>query len=141
MKDFELKDIDNKLNASEGMKSLMKALPEEQVSMAWRSSLNEKLLATVPKKRFNWNWVLRPALGLGLAGALALVIVTQPQPSGVVTVMPARGSLEAHLVAEHQDSIALYDLSGPGLSPDETEHVTSAGLTESDDVELDLTAL
>lgn len=142
MKNFE-NELDEKLNTSGQLqvRDLVKGLAEDQVSMAWRSSLNEKLLQAAPVKRSAWSRILRPALGLAAAGALALTFVMQqPEAKGVISGGNS-SALEARLMADHQQTIALVDLSGPGLSPDETNYVSSEPSTDYDSLEVDLSAL
>ena len=82
-----MKPVDNevedaKLNSAGQMaiRSMIQALPEEPVSMAWRSALNEQLLASAAKQRKKRRllWFASPAAGLTLVTALAFVVMFQP---------------------------------------------------------------
>jgi len=114
--------MDEKLESvsQQAMRSVVKGMPEDALSMAWRSSLNEKLLleAATKQKRRRINWFLRPALGLGLACTLAVVMVFHGQ-GGAAKFRPAAGSngLEAALVNVHQQSTLASEVAGVGLSP------------------------
>lgn len=98
---------------------LMKALPEEQPSMAWRSLLNERILAiaAASKRRSRWLSIWRPAIGLGLAGALAVVFMVN-RPSQRPVDHP-RARVESGLVEAHQMSVEATEIAGPGLAQHE----------------------
>ncbi len=124
---------------------VVQALPEETVSMAWRSALNEKvLLASKARQRAKViNWVWRPTAGLALASALAIVFVMRTgapvmsAPSGLTS-----NSVEAKLVAFHRDSSLAYDVSGPGLTnTDAVEGKADLKLGEPNWTEDDLSSL
>lgn len=78
-------ELDRELNSPIQMEvaRLVRELPEEVPSMAWRSSLNDKIrlqAAQVRRKKMVINWVFRPALGLGLASVAALMMFTHTAP-------------------------------------------------------------
>lgn len=100
------------------VRELVKGLADETPSMAWRSGLNEQILAMAAakqKKRNLFGWVWKPAVGLALAGALAGVFLIRTQPETQPTA--ARPALEARLVMAHQDAVWSQDAAGAGLSP------------------------
>lgn len=104
--------------SQEAMRQVVQSLPDETVSLAWRSALNEKVLAAakVQHKRRVLYWFLRPAAGLALAGAMAAVVLfRQPTP----TSRPAASTygVEAALIAAHDDATRYNDITGSGLSP------------------------
>ena len=113
--------MDSKLE-SEGQLAISKmvqSLPDEPLSMAWRSSLNEKLLETAAKKRKKQRlaWVLRPALGLGLASVLAVVVMFQPHAPRTSPV--ADKSLESAILTDHHNSVLFNEVSSAGLNANE----------------------
>lgn len=62
---------------------LVRELPDDVPSMAWRSGLNEKLrleASKIRKRQMVTNWLFRPALGLGLASVAALCMLGLPRP-------------------------------------------------------------
>ena len=85
--------------------------------MAWRSRLNQQVLAIAARtrKRARVLAVWRPALGLGLAGALAIVF-TMRQPDTPTAEQPA---VEAALVQVHNESVQAAELAGVGLATHE----------------------
>lgn len=103
---------------------LMREIPQDQVSMAWRSQLNERLLSLGARQKAasRWMGIWRPVMGLGLAGALALVFVSQRVPTHAQTPRkPA--NLEAALLEIHADSVSYTQIAGAGLAPHEAEPV------------------
>lgn len=135
-------ELDAKL-ASEGqelIRNMVKAVPEETVNLAWRSSLNEKLVAAVEAKqrRRRVAWFLSPALGLGLAGALAIVMFTTPSNTSSKV---SHRNLEATLVADHRDNVRYTDVTGVGLSPDEVVDGKSVNAVRTEYGEVDLGSL
>ena len=117
----EVSQIDEKLSSvgQQAIKGMVKSLPEDTLSMAWRSSLNEKLLEAAAKKRKKQRlvWVLRPALGLSLACALAVVVMFQPLGHKSMPV-PDRG-LESAIMSDHHNSVLLNEVSSAGLNANE----------------------
>lgn len=114
--------MDEKLEGAsqQAIRSVVKGLPEDTLSMAWRSSLNEKILAeaAVKPKRRSVSWFLRPALGLGLACTLAVVVLFRGHGVSPSSSLPAdTEGLEAALVNVHQQATLASDVAGVGLSP------------------------
>jgi len=108
--------------AQQAMRDVVRNIPDDSLSMAWRSSLNEKLLAevAVQKKRQRFNWYLRPALGLGLACTLAVLVVFRPAPTvkrGPSLAPVSQPGIEAALVTTHRQSTVAWDVAGVGLNP------------------------
>jgi hypothetical protein len=131
---------DSKLQ-SEGqmmVKNLVSSLPEDQLSMAWRSSLNEQLLKTAAKtrRRQYLGWIARPAFGLAFAGALAAVVMirTAPVPASHVR---SSGRLEAALVQEHQQNLLMSDVAGVGMMPSESRPTENAASEDWSEVDLE----
>ena len=140
MKPHEFNEDDLNSPAQRQMQDLVSHLPEDTLSMAWRSSLNEKLLATAPKpKRSVWSWLMKPAVGLGFAGALAVVLLVRTDVMApVATPTPSNGALEAALVRDHRDLVHMTDVVGAGLIPDESTPSQSYSVdNEWSDVDLD----
>lgn len=112
----------------------VRGLPEETPSMAWRATLNEKVRAEAQTRaRARWRWSLaRPALGLATAAALAFVVLV-PRPA--LRTAPAKGHLEASLVALHEQSVETADIVGIGLGASETPVSTSRVADPLEDLE------
>ncbi|GEM_PF-614795 len=94
--------------------ALVRGLEDDVPSMAWRSALNDRLQAIRPKRRWTLGWNLA-AIG-GCAAAIAAVWVYQtrtplPSPKPV-------DSIEAQLIAAHQDTARAIDLGVASLAPD-----------------------
>ncbi len=94
-----LDPLDQQLNADgqQAVRQVVRELPEESMSMAWRSDLNERLLQMTPAKRKRWHLLdWRPALGVGLAVVAFgfLILPNRSAPS-------ANGTLEESLASVH----------------------------------------
>lgn len=144
----DLGALDARLNseAQVAMRDVVRALPEDSVSMAWRSALNERLLAeaVTPKRRFAWlNFSWRPAVGLALAGALAGIIIFRPNSAAPATsAHGATASLEAELITTHTQYATFVDVAGLGALPMDTAYASRQGTDETPDwSELDLESL
>lgn len=136
-------ELDAKLESAgqRQMRQLVQSMPDEQVSMAWRSALNQRVMANVEAKRKKRRaaWFLSPALGLGLAGALAFVFIARTP-----TAPPehsSQSSIEAKLVATHQDFLRYSEGTGSGLSQDEVVNGKSVTTVSTDYGDIDLTSL
>jgi len=116
-----LNGVDAKLNSSEQqtISRIVKALPEDTVSMAWRSSLNEQLLAVAAKQRKKQRmlWFIRPALGLSLATVLAVVVMFHPVDKQV-PIQPDH-SVESAILSDHHNSVLMNEVSSTGLNANE----------------------
>ncbi|MFY9232865.1 MAG: hypothetical protein WAO58_00210 [Fimbriimonadaceae bacterium] len=106
-------------------------LPEEQVSLAWRSLLNERVaqLAAGAKRRTRWISIWRPALGLGLAGALAAAFMMQA-PSSSGPAFAPKPAVEEALIQAHEMSVQGSEIAGAGLAEHEAVPVAYNADTE-----------
>lgn len=137
-------ELDSKLESPGQLQimQLVKAMPEEPVNLAWRSALNEKLMASVETRRRKRRvaWFLSPALGIGVASVFAVVLFTKPQMTSPQT--PSEGAgIEAKLVAAHQDAIQYGEVTGAGLNQDEVINGKSVTGVSTDYGEVDLGSL
>jgi hypothetical protein len=113
--------------AQSAMREVVQALPEESLSMAWRSGLNERLIAEGARhqRRRRFFWMLRPAAGLAMAGALAAVFMIRT--SSVPDVTPNTGgsdSFEAALLSAHNEASQFADVAGSGVRPMEAAYAS-----------------
>lgn len=106
----------------------VKALPEEPLSMAWRSQLNEKLHASKPVKRARRLWqVLVPATAF--ASCLVLGVTLFLSRESVVEVGTTEsGMLEAAIVASYREHASSRDVGGYGLHLEDLENKTDEGV-------------
>lgn len=118
------------------VRRLVQELPDDVLSLTWRSELNERLLACArqrPAARpMRWAW------WTGLVGAMACAWTiwalgshqTRPQPS-------ASGTIELALVAARQESASGITLqtAGPGL--ERTSANESAALYRHSDLDIE----
>lgn len=123
---------DEQLNdpAQLAVMSFVRDLPEDSLSMAWRSGLNEKLIAESKRyqKRARWMLVLRPVAGLALAGCLAAVLMVRTGNldirGGTTSGASTQRSLEAQLLDTHEQVDQYAEVAGTGLRPSETMFVS-----------------
>ncbi|MBS1718485.1 MAG: hypothetical protein JSS72_12215 [Armatimonadetes bacterium] len=100
-------NIDEALNSpsQKAVQEVVSNLPDEQVSMAWRSDLNQKLMAevgSVRRKRFVLYRLSPALLGVGLAAAL-FVMRMPPSEGGKLYIGKSSG-LEARMLDDYQNS-------------------------------------
>lgn len=127
MNDQEMREFEGAL------KRIVSDLPEEGLSLTWRSELNEKLRAlpvTAPRRFAFW----KPVAGLALASALAVVAFV-PR-SGVNPTSPS--DIEDQLVRTHISSAADREVAGTGLTAHESQRETLSLDTSSSWTEADL---
>jgi hypothetical protein len=119
---------DEKLNSSSQKRvaTLIKSLPEDDLSLSWRSSLNLKLMAAQQAKKkqratkrfFAWG----SSLSAGVAATAYFVFLT----NATSIVSPTQNSdsvaFASELVRTHQESVVLASVSGIGST---TVHETS----------------
>ncbi|MCW5943370.1 MAG: hypothetical protein KIS66_14155 [Fimbriimonadaceae bacterium] len=118
--------LDDLLEASCAVRHVVASSPEDELSLAWRSELNEKLLALArPVKKSRWALAWRPATALAVTAALALTFVLQ------LRTTPS-GEFEKGLIELHFDSERSLDMAGVGVAmPEVASHRSS---TVADDV-------
>lgn len=112
--------LDEALNASDQqfIAQSVKRLENEDVSLAWRSGLNEKVLAMSAegKKRRKIALVWRPAAGLAMASALTFAVFTTLDRGAVdgssTAVRPSieAAAVDAHLSAFHREELGSVQL-------------------------------
>jgi len=141
MRESEMENIDECLESEgqEAMRQLVKAMPEDSLSMAWRSSLNEKIVASaVKQKRRRWFLnAMIPSVGMSVACGLALLVLARtPAPT---TVSGRNIEMEKSMLSAHRMADVSSDVAGAGLAPSETADVTkgSAGSDWNDEADVE----
>ena len=127
----------SKSESQQTIRRVVNSLPEDSLSLSWRSNLNERLHEVRPQPKWRVREVAlawKPALGLALAGCLATLIAIKP---GVQVAQQSSHPIEASLVSSYTDSANVDDLVGPGLAVHEVNDTTrstdsSTPWTESD---------
>ena len=130
------KALDEKLRSAEGTKvaQVVSALPEEELSLAWRSQLNEKLNLATDKKRKKktWNriWSYSAGLGLSTVAGIALFLAILPNDPEVKNLMNSN-SYEKEMLVAHHTAVRSTDIAGEGLSAlDESELIVNGNNNE-----------
>jgi len=112
------------------IREAVRALPEETLSLAWRSELNTKLRQSVARKRrldlFGWIW--KPTAGLAVAGALALALFVHPGMGGA----SGNGALEQGLVNHYIETAAAREIAADGVTPNEAKDSSDSGPSSID---------
>ncbi len=129
----QINDIDDRLNnvGQQTVKNLVQGLPADTVSLAWRSSLNEQLLAVSAQKqrKRRLQWILRPAAGLSLATLCAIVFIVQPYYRHASVKPDFR--VENAILNDHHNSALLNEVSSAGLNSNEV--ISDANSQDLDD--------
>ncbi len=130
---------DSKLESTQqqAIASLVKKLPEENLSMAWRSSLNERIRAEADKKRKQRRTriVWSSSLGFGMAGAILLMVMVPNAIRPTSDVLPSSNKtevLESSLYALHQESVVLGGVSSTGVAYRRTQEFDNSDLGEDE---------
>ncbi|HVL39712.1 MAG TPA: hypothetical protein VM328_10020 [Fimbriimonadaceae bacterium] len=116
---LEAERLDQALEAQAN--PMLQALPEDTVSLSWRSALNERLLEQSRPVRSPMLGLWRPVLGLGLAGALAFAFLINRRQDEVRVV--SGPNLEATLIQEHIRTDQYLQIAGAGLAAHEARPV------------------
>lgn len=121
------------------IRRVVNSLPEDSLSLSWRSDLNERLrqVRVQPRWRVRLAQAWRPALGLALAGCLATLVAIRPGVQEPQNSHP----IEASLVSSYTDSANVDDLVGPGLAVHEVSDTTKSNDSSSQWTESDLNNL
>ena len=133
--DQKITKSDNELQE---VAEFVKSLPEDTVSLAWRSELNEKLLSAAPivRKRV---WLPRFAMATSLACGIALGIFIAGPERSAPSANPLE--LEASLVRTHLEATQSREISGVGLTAAETARSSFKVDSETSWSEVDLSTL
>ena len=115
-----------KLNSAAQLQvaSLIKAIPDEDLSLSWRSELNMKLMAAHQAKRkqkstkrfFAWG----SSLSAGVAAFSYIVLMANTGTIGSSMVKADSSSIAKELVQTHQESLVVASVSGTGSAARET---------------------
>ena len=134
-------DIDAllKSDSQDRVRRVVRSLPEESLSLAWRSGLNERLREIKPVPRWRARLVVawKPALGLALATCLAAILVFRTAP----TPTHHTANVEASLVAVYEDSASSDEVSGSGLALHEVNDTTKTSDSSAESTDSDLSTL
>lgn len=130
--DNQRNSMDDKLNqpSQQAMRKIVRELPDDSLSLAWRAQLNAKLMEVQPVKTPWYVFSWRPMAAFGLASLLlGAMIVPKMLPS-------ANGSLEESLGRFHQSILVEDGLGSMGIAANQP--VTRADGESWQESDLDL---
>lgn len=125
------------------IRELVHKLPDEALSMSWRSSLNEKLIEANParKRRGQWLGVLRPALAFGIPILLTVVLCTKTSMVSPSLEFKKPETLESALLETHKQVVASIDAGGVDAADIGSEPVSLGTSPSQEDSVEDLDTL
>ncbi len=117
---------------------LVKSLPEEDLSMSWRSGLNVKLMAAQEakakkrsaKKLFAWG----SSVSAGFAATAYFVLMANVAPVVSPTSQGDSVVFASELVKTHQESVVLGSVSGIGSGSIHETSITEDSYSSLDDL-------
>ena len=131
---------ESKLNSENQQKlaMLVKSLPEEDLSMSWRSGLNVKLMAAQEakakkrsvKKFFAWG----TSLSTGMAATAYFVLMANVAPVVSPATQGDSVAFASELVKTHQESVVLASVSGIGSASTHETSITEDSYSSLDDL-------
>jgi len=117
----------------------VRALPQENVSLQWRSALNEKLRKLRPVREKISLVIIgfRALAGVGLASLVCIALYSKFGPQPNVSKVKAQ-TVASALIAEHRDSVASSEIAGPGIVDGEGEAKPASDTSDSTPADLEL---
>lgn len=115
---------------------LVKSLPEEDLSLSWRSGLNMKIMAAQDAKRkhrrtkkiFAWS----SSVSAGFAATVLFGLMMNPTPVSSPSRNLDSVAFASELVKTHQESLVLASVSGMGYPTHETSITEDTSLPFDD---------
>ncbi len=123
-KDESVDDAQLNSESQLNVASLVKSLPDEELSISWRSELNVKLMSAkqaqkkqrVAKRVFGWG----SSLSFGVAATAYMMLVTNASTGVTPGSRLESPSFATELVRTHQESVVLANVSGTSSLDKET---------------------
>jgi hypothetical protein len=135
--------VDLETPAQVFIRDLVHKLPEESLSLSWRSSLNEKLIEANPvlKRRGQWLGVLRPALAFAIPIMLTVVLSMKTPIVSTSLEFKKADTLESALLETHKQVVASIDAGGVDSADFGAEPVSMGISPTQEDPDEDLDTL
>ncbi|MCC7101804.1 MAG: hypothetical protein IT206_01850 [Fimbriimonadaceae bacterium] len=121
----EAHELDQVLGASEVVASFVRQVPDEEPSLAWRSALNERLIAHHAPKRTTvrqWGMV---GFGSAVAVAASIFFLTKPVPPKGGSLATSANAEQILLDAHRANVFALSTGAGDGSEPIQAKTVNA----------------
>jgi len=136
-KDVNIEDSRLNSDGQQKIAALVKALPDEDLSMSWRSDLNVKLMAAQEAKRkrkatrkiFTWG----TSLSCGVAASVLGVMLMSPANVVKPNTRTSSPIMASELVKAHQESLVLASVSAIPSATHETS-ITEDSYGPQDDL-------
>lgn len=124
-KDVEIEESHLNSANQQRIASLVHSLPDEELSLSWRSQLNVKLIASLEAKQRKKKTLKFFTWGTSLSCGTAILAVVFMMPSKTPSIVAPVANNDSHgfaseLVQAHQESVVLASVSGLGSSNHET---------------------
>jgi hypothetical protein len=110
-------------DAQNDVRHVVRSLPEDEPSLAWRSELNLRLMAVSKHGERRRRQLVWKSLAGAMAALTLGVIGLTHFPSQHPVRHTSNGSIEASILASHRRSVAYRDLNvvGPGTEDSDTQ--------------------
>jgi len=110
--------LDESLEATSSVRTLVQSLADDEPSLAWRSELNEKLMGARRPARGGWRLWL-PVGGSAVAAACLALAFFRPSPEPTTPVASANesNSVEAIILQSHREADATTVLGVASPAP------------------------
>jgi hypothetical protein len=106
-----MNSLDEGLKKTENLRGLVHGLPEDQVSLQWRSELNEKIFAMAAKPRRSLVSILwKPVSGLAAMGAVAFVMFANAPQVSKPSSNSSHSEFTAAIIDAHEASYAYREI-------------------------------
>lgn len=109
-------NLDAALAKTEHVREWVRSMEAEEPSLAWRSALNERLIASTPRRRplFDWKWASGLAAGAAMAALAFALYIPRPGPEPAASAY----ALEEAMLASYQQSSSAVTLGQSRLQPE-----------------------
>lgn len=110
--------LDESLEATRPVRSLVQGLADDELSLAWRSELNEKLFKARRSSRAGWRlWVSVGGSAVAAACLALALFAHRPEPARPVGSKTEMNSVEALILESHREADATTVLGVASPAP------------------------
>ncbi|MBX3097392.1 MAG: hypothetical protein KF812_11065 [Fimbriimonadaceae bacterium] len=113
----EMLALDEALNQSESVKSVLSSLTDEEPSLAWRSELNEKIASIKPRRPKLALWVPISASAIAAATLAIVLFIPRNTERPAEVLSQSDRSVEALILRSHREAEAATVLGVASPTP------------------------